>query len=167
MLKFISIVLLSGFCLAQTTHATPPSVESINKLIELNGDTQTCQLVMKESKEKAYKAILTKETALEQKKMNDEGFEQYYQYLSEMRKLTDDYTTCERLKSFLIQLYTETFTQKEVNYLIDTYNNTLLDQILEKLSLKDKKIDNFTQKYIEEIREKEVNLANKYFKSKP
>ena len=166
MLKFISIILLSGFCLVQTTHATPPSVESISKLIELNGEAEACQIAMQEVKEDAYKEF-TQVAASKQKKVKGEDFEQSYQYLSEARKLADDYLKCEPVKFLLIQAYTETLTQEEVNYLIDKYKHPLFKQTAEKLLLKDKKFDNSAKKYVAEIREKESKLIEKYFKSKP
>lgn len=166
MLKFISMILLSGFFLAQTTHATPPSVESINQLIQLNGEAEACQIAMKEVKENAYEEFTQVATA-EQKKMNGVGFEQSYQYLSEARKLADDYLQCEPLQSLLIQSYTETLTQEEINYLINRYKNPLFKKTEEKLLLKDENLDKSFNKYVAEFSEKESNLIEKYFKSKP
>ena len=98
--------------------------------------------------------------------MKGEGFEQSYQYLSEARKLADDYLKCEPIKSLLTQVYAETFTQEEVNYLIDKYKHPLFKQTEEKLLLKNRKFDNSAKKYVAEIREKEGKLIDKYFKSK-
>lgn len=124
------IVLLSFLCLSHVSHAAAPTTQSLEALLEL---TQAEKLIdgMKPQINASIKAEIDK--ALAGRQINTEEQRAINKYLSRSNEILNEYLNFERIKPTYIKLYSETFTQEEVDGMVAFYNTPAGNALIHKM----------------------------------
>lgn len=111
-------ILLSLFSLSFFVNATPASTKSLETLFTITNMEKNVE-VIKSQMFGLLKA--TTDKALEGKKITADRQKVLDNYSSRSTKIMSDFLTYEHMKPFYIKVYTETFTQEEIDGLITFY----------------------------------------------
>jgi uncharacterized protein len=160
MLKKIIYSLAFSVMLLNTTHAQTPTTQSIEELLVITNSENDFNARIagnKTSTDEMVRDVLN----VQKNVLNEKELKQMQEFFNAVNSKIDKTYKWENIKTEMIKVYAEVYTQDEINSMIDYYKSPLGKSILSKSGLYAQKNNEAMSKYDNQIKQALLNEIEK------